>query len=196
MVRKLPEIFSIKSNSMYITKKCRFLESRRLSIKNNISLMIRTFLTIFILVISISIYGNIISVDIKLHTSISIASSITLLVLSFYDSSLNRQGRSEKFHKNGMDISLISTKYEIEIQKDEINKEKCEGIILLYEELIKSSDLNHSRTTYNIMKLIDEKKFFRSHMLSFFEYLISMITYIIPLFVISLLEIHIILKNT
>lgn len=197
MSETLPKIFSEKRHSMYITKKCRFLESERLSIKNKISLIIRTSLAILMTVISIAIYGKGIDINIKSQTIITISSSITLLVLSFYDSSANRQGRSEKFHKNGMEISAILTKYEIESQRAKINREKCRDIILEYENFIKSSDLNHCSATYRLV-ISEEDRTSRQHSISsriyyiftsFVDYLISMIAYIVPFLLIIFFEV-------
>lgn len=203
MNNELPEIFKTKRKSMYLTKKCRFLESWRLSIKNKISLLIRTSLTISIMGISIFIlsYGdNIGQINKKLYTCVSLISSISLLVLSFYDSSLNRQGKTEKFHKNGTDISVISAEYEIEISKKNPDLDALANIIKKYELFISSSDLNHSPSTYNLVRAKESKAIFISCIVynfrSFFEYFFSMIAYIIPAtFVIILVFVNFFIMN-
>lgn len=124
----------------------------------------------------------------KLYTCISLISSISLLVLSFYDSSLNRQGKSEKFHKNGTDISVISAEYEMEMSEKYPNQVKLKDIIKKYELFISSSDLNHSRFTYFLFVKSENSKYNISYCFySFLEYFFSMIAYIIPAVFIILL---------
>jgi len=72
------------------------------------------------------------------------------LVLSFYDSSLNRSGLSEKFHKNATEISKISVNFDLELVKSSINYIKLEDLLNEYEDLIRNSDLNHKTLTYVI----------------------------------------------
>lgn len=172
------KFFESKSKSIYKTRNCRFLESKRLKFKQNISLFTRTSLTIVTIFVSIIILSSVLNFSDeqkKLFTCVSLLSSVTLLVLSFYDSSLNRSGLSEKFHKNATEISKISTNVDSELAKSNIDYGKLEILLNEYEDLIKNSDLNHKTLTY-IISL--EKNFFIRVFMSFFEYTLSMFVYI------------------
>ncbi|MBS1051811.1 SLATT domain-containing protein [Gluconobacter japonicus] len=186
MNKAVRDIFLTKKNSMYTTKKCRFLESKRLNTKNKISLLIRTSITISIIGISLFLLSfgeNVEENTKKIYSCISLISSITLLVLSFYDSSLNRQGKSEKFHKNATAISKISSEYELALSEENINIDDIKKIITKYENFIDSSDLNHSSETYKIFVMYENKKC-STFIFSIWEYIISMIAYILPAIII------------
>jgi len=178
--------FEDKSKSIYKTRNCRFLESKRLKLKQNISLFTRTSLTVVTIFASIVILSSVFNFSEeqkKLFTCVSLLSSVTLLVLSFYDSSLNRSGLSEKFHKNATEISKISVNFDLELVKSSINYIKLEDLLNEYEDLIRNSDLNHKTLTYVIFL---ENNYLIKFFISFYEYTLSMAVYLVPFIIIIL----------
>jgi len=150
---------------IWITKGSRFISSRTLSRKNELSITSISFVSIYGIAITIIqvifASGQCKSLN-DFYTVTSLLLSIFILVLSLLEGSKNYQVKAERLYKNATSFAKLSKKLEYDIASHleyKEFKEELESIRLEYEKLINNCPENHNPDDYFLFKVENRNEF-------------------------------------
>lgn len=153
------EYYSNLCTIMHKTCGVRFFASGALKRKQIFSTVTVSFLSIYLVGISISslafphIFG---SGGDRFFSVVSVEASVALLVISLMDYAFDRSVVAEKLYQSGLKIMPLMRALERELQADEPSVEEIRRIASAYEQEVERGQINHTDSDYALW-LINKK---------------------------------------
>ncbi len=153
------ELISNLDSKMWKTRGCRYNSDRRLKRKSSLSLTAISFLSSYVLIVSIIPYFGIVKLSATQNDYfplVSVVLSIFILVLSLLEASKEHSLKAERLYTcaNKVNNLMSDLKFaQVNITDENKLKEKVESINVLYHSVIDSYQENHNDLDFSLFKL-------------------------------------------